>query len=494
MVFLAVDQSTSGTKAILFNENAELLEQTHVAHRQIYPQPGWVEHDAEEIYQNTLQAVGKLLAKHPELKSTLAGLSITNQRETFVIFDSRSGEPLYNAIVWQCRRGEAVCEQLNAAGFGNMVHHLTGLMLDTYFPASKLRWLLDARPDLHRRLDDGSALFGTIDTYLIFRLTGGKVYATDHTNASRTLFYDINRLNWNSDLLDLFGVQAARLPEIHESAAIYGETTLDGLLEKPIRIAGVMGDSQAALFAQRCFTPGSAKITFGSGSSILLNIGTQGLLSENGIVTAVGWVYQGQPTYAFEGITNFTGAIVAWLRDQLQLIQSADETEELANSVPDTGGVYMVPAFVGFSAPYWRPDARAAIVGMTPSTRRAHVVRAALESIDFLLTDVLNLLKKESGVELSTIHADGGATRNHFLMQFLADNSRLIVRVSGLPELSALGAVMNGGLGLGIYSSMEDLLSLPTRFIEYQPQMEISRVEALNQGWQKAVSQILYKG
>lgn len=493
MVFLAVDQSTSATKALLFSEEAQLLDQVSVPHRQIYPQPGWVEHDAQEIYQNTLQALRQLLERNPEKAGNLAGLSLTNQRETFVLFDSRSGEPLYNAIVWQCRRGEALCAQLGAAGGDELVRQRSGLKLDTYFPASKLRWLLDERPDLRRRLADGTALFGTIDTYLIFRLTGGRVYASDHTNASRTLFYDIDRLDWSRELLDLFGIELGRLPEIRESAARFGETDLEGLLARSLPIVGVMGDSQAALFAQRCFEPGSAKITFGTGSSILLNIGSEKKQAQ-GIVTAVGWVYGGRPTYAFEGITNFTGAILTWMRDQLGLIQSVEETEAIARSVSDSGGVYMVPSFVGFSAPYWRPDAKAAIVGLTPASTRAHVVRAALESIGFLLTDVLAQLARESGVKLATIHADGGATRNRFLMQFVADISRLTVRASRLPELSALGAVMSGGLGLGLYKGLEDLQRLPTGFVEYRPEMDVKQVDVLIAGWQKAISQILYKG
>ncbi|HVN55986.1 MAG TPA: glycerol kinase GlpK [Anaerolineaceae bacterium] len=490
-IMLAIDQSTSATKALLFDQNASLIDQASLSHRQIYPQPGWVEHDAGEIYANTLAVIRSLLEKNPDRVEDLLCLSLTNQRETFVLFDRRTGEPLYNAIVWQCRRGEKVCAGLAAAGDEEPVHRATGLKIDTYFPASKLRWLLDERPDLGRRLAVGSALFGTMDTYLIYRLTGGQVYATDHTNASRTLFYDIETLDWSPDLCRLFGASFARLPEIRESAACFGETTLEGLLPRPLPIAGVMGDSQAALFAQRCFTPGSAKVTFGTGSSLLLNLGAQKKLSSSGVVTAIGWVLNGQPTYAFEGITNFTGATIAWLRDQLQLIRDPAETEALARSVPDNGGVYLVPAFVGLSAPYWRPDVRAAISGLTPSSTRAHVVRAALESIAYVVTDALRSMEQEAGLPLQMVHADGGAVRNAFLMQFVADINGKSVRASHLPELSALGAVFSGGLGMKAYASLEDLNRIPIGFTTYAPLMARSQVEAHYAGWQHAVRQVL---
>lgn len=372
--FLAVDQSTSATKAMLFSQHGELLDQVALSHRQLYPQAGWVEHDAEEIYQNFIAVAGDLLARRPELAAQVVSLSITNQRETYVVFDRATGKPLHNAVVWLCRRGESICRDLVAAGHEERVHTLTGLKIDTYFPASKLAWLLAERPELAHRLASGEALFGTIDAYLIYRLTHGAVYATDHTNASRTLFYDIARLGWSDELLSIFGVKLPHLPEIRESCAQFGATDLEGRLPASITgslpICGVMGDSQGAFFAQRCFTPGSAKITFGTGSSVLMNIGDKPVLSPSGIVTAIGWVLDGRPTYAFEGITNFTGATIAWLRDQLQLIDDVAATEAIAATVPDTGGVYLVPAFAGLSAPYWRPDARATITGLSPSSTR----------------------------------------------------------------------------------------------------------------------------
>jgi glycerol kinase len=492
-LFLAIDQSTSSTKAMLFTPEGKLLDQEWLSHAQIYPRAGWVEHDAEGIFSNTLKTASTLLQRHTDQWNNLLAVSITNQRETFVLFDRESGLPLYNAIVWQCRRGDDFCKQLVSAGNENIIHELTGLKIDTYFPASKLRWLLDARPDLRAKMKDGSALFGTIDTYLIYRLTGGKVYATDHTNASRTLFYDIEKLGWSQELCEIFGLEFGELPDVRESSAWYGDTDLGGCLNRRIPICGVMGDSQAALFAQCCFAPGDAKVTFGTGSSVLLNIGQQKRLSAHGTVTALAWVLQGQPTYAFEGIINFTGATISWMRDQLQLIANPDETEALAQSVSDSDGVYFIPAFVGLSAPYWRSDARAAILGMTPSTTRAHVVRAALESIGYIVTDVLKAMGEEAGVKLSTILADGGAVRNAFLMQFVADMNQLKVHAAQTPELSALGAVFNGCLGLKIYTSLDDLKNLPSGFTEYSSSMSPARASELFAGWLAAVQQVLYQ-
>jgi glycerol kinase len=492
-LFLAIDQSTSATKALLFSSNGRLLDQEVLPHQQIYPCAGWVEHDADEIFNNMLKAASELLNRHTEDWGSLLALNITNQRETFVVFDRETGQPLHHAIVWQCRRGAAFCQELVVAGHADVVHELTGLKIDTYFPASKLHWLLDARPDLRARLKDGSALFGTIDTYLIYRLTGGEVYATDHTNASRTLFYDIGKLAWSQDLCDIFGLELACLPEVRESTAWYGDTDLVGSLNRRIPIYGVMGDSQAALFAQRCFTPGSAKVTFGTGSSILLNIGHEKRLSASGTVTALAWVLDGQPTYAFEGIINFTGATITWLRDQLQLITNPAETETLAQSIPDSDGVYFIPAFVGLSAPYWRADARAAILGMTPSTTRAHVVRAALESIGYIVTDVLKAMGHDAGIVLDTVNADGGTVRNAFLMQFVSDLNQINLRASQLPELSALGAVFNGGLGLKIFASLDDLQKIPAGFVEYKPTLDPTSANNLFEGWQMAVQQVLYQ-
>jgi glycerol kinase len=491
-LFLAFDQSTSATKAMLFLTDGSLIDQEALPHAQLYPQAGWVEHDAGEIFNNTIQVASTLLNRHPGQNANLLALSITNQRETFVLFDRESGQPLHNAIVWQCRRGAGFCSQLVEAGNESSVHELTGLKIDTYFPASKLHWLLDARPELRERLSDGSALFGTMDTYLIYRLTCGQVYATDHTNASRTLFYDIGKLSWSKELCNLFGVEFAQLPEIRESSEWFGDTNILELLDRRIPINGVMGDSQAALFAQRCYSPGSAKVTFGTGSSVLLNIGCEKRISKKGMLTALSWVLDGQPSYAYEGIINFTGATIAWLRDQANIIDDPMETEILAKSISDTNGVFFVPAFVGLSAPYWRADVRAAILGMTPSTTRAHIVRAALESIGYMITDVLRSMGTDEGIHLDTIYADGGAVRNTFLMQFVADMNQLKLRAAQAPELSALGAVYSGFLGLKIYNSLKELEALPYRYDEYLPLLDTEQVKKLLAGWQSAVQQVLY--
>jgi glycerol kinase len=492
-MILAIDQSTSATKALLFNPDGTLVDKAVRDHTQHYPQPGWVEHDAEEIYANVLAAVRALLDRHPGARSDVLCVSITNQRETIVVFDRVTGKPLYHAIVWQCRRGDPICTALIEQGHGDTVQQKTGLKIDTYFPASKLTWLFDNVPEIKQRVTNGDALIGTIDTYLIYRLTGGAVIATDHTNACRTLLYNIADLRWDEELCALFDVPVQALPDVRESSAHFGDTDLGGQLAAPVPIYGVMGDSQAALFAERCFRPGMAKVTFGTGSSVLLNIGGEMLYSPNGIVTTIGWVYDGKPVYAFEGIINFTGATVAWLRDQLGLIADSAETEAMARAVPDNGGVYLVPAFVGLSAPYWRADARGAILGLTPAATRNHIARAALEAIAYRVRDVLSLMAQDAGMTLDYVHGDGGAVSNRFLMQFVADITRYRVRASTLPELSALGAVLSGLLGTGQVESLSACEALPYAFEDYAPVMDVQQADDYYAGWQAAVRQVVSK-
>jgi glycerol kinase len=484
---LAIDQSTSATKALLYGLDGTLLEKASVDHRQIYPQPGWVEHDAEEIFQNTLVAVGKLPLDEVRCAS------ITNQRETIVVFD-RAGKPLHNAIVWQCRRGEPICAELRAAGHDEEVARKTGLKIDTYFSASKLTWLMRNRPDVARKLVEGQALIGTIDTYLIYRLTGGGTFATDHTNASRTLLFDIARLRWDEGLCRMFGVPMRALAEARDSTATFGEADFQGLLKRPVTICGVMGDSQASLFAHRCFTPGMAKVTIGTGSSVLLNLGPRLRFGGDGACSTVAWTNAGAATYSFEGIINYSAATIAWLKDQLGLIKSVDECEAAATGVADNGGVYLVPAFAGLSAPYWSPDARAAIVGMSAHSNRNHVIRAALESIAYQIRDVLDAMQTRAGVELRAINADGGATRNAFLMQFIADVTGLEVNVARMPDCSSLGAAMAGALGTGAYASLDQLAALPREVTTFRPRMSAEQVERLLAGWKRAVAQVLCQG
>ena len=420
-----------------------------------------------------------------------ACISITNQRETFVVFDRHNGRPLHNAIVWQCRRGTELCRKLVDSGEEDRVQAKTGLKIDTYFTASKLCWLIQNHPELASRLAQGDALVGTIDCYLIYRLTHGSVFATDHTNASRTLLYDIHQLDWDDELCRLFETPRRALPEVRESAAEFGHTEVEGILPDRIPIRGVMGDSQASLFAQRCYEPGTAKATLGSGTSVLLNIGERATTARGGAVLALAWVLNGRPTYALEGLINYTGATIEWLKNQLCLIASAEETETLSTLVSDNGGTYVVPAFAGMGAPYWNSDARAAIIGMTSHTMRAHVVRAAVESIAYQLRDVLDMMGSEAGVRPQTVQADGGATSNRFLMQFIADICDVELSVSTVPELSALGAAWSGLIGLGVIPSLQIIKQLPRESHIYRPRMDAFEANQLYSGWQSAVQRVL---
>ena len=490
-MILALDQSTSATKAVLFDARGQLLDKASRNHRQIYPQPGWVEHDAEEIWKNVLAVIREIAKRNPKKIHQLAGLSLANQRETVVVFDRQTGKPLHNAIVWQCRRGAEICRKLHRQGRENFVRQKTGLKIDTYFSASKLKWLIAAKPALARKLRHGEAVIGTMDTYLIHRLTGGKVFATDFTNASRTMLFDLGKLRWDEKLCRLFDVPMRALPAARESSAHFGETDVNGILSKKIPIAGVMGDSQASLFAQQCFQTGTAKATFGTGTSVLLNVGGKFQPAKNGAVTALAWVHQGKPTYAFEGIINFSAATIEWLKNQLGLIQNAAEVEKLALSVKDNGGVYLVPAFAGLSAPYWSPEARAAIVGMSAHTNRAHIVRAAQEAIAYQIRDVLDMMRGDAKVALKTLHCDGGPTKNHFIMQFTADLTQTKLQVSNVAESSALGAAMQGMLGLGIYPSLAELATLPRQQKVFHPQMKAAEVKRRQDGWKRAVKRVL---
>ena len=490
-LILALDQSTSATKAVLFNASGQVLDKASRNHRQIYPQPGWVEHDAEEIWRNVLAVIGEITRRNRTKIAKLAALSISNQRETVLVFDRKTGKPLHHALVWQDRRGDAICARLAKAGHGPSVRRKTGLKIDTYFSASKLRWLINTKPEIAAKLKRGDAVIGTIDAYLVHRLTGGKVFATDYTNASRTLLFDIGKLQWDASLCKLFKVPTSALPEVRESAAQFGETDANGNLPKRVPIVGVMGDSQASLFAQRCYQPGTAKATFGTGTSVLLNIGDKPRVSERGAVTALAWVYRGKPTYAFEGLINFSAATIEWLKSQLGIIESAAAVEEMALSVKDNGGVYLVPAFAGLSAPYWSAEARAAIVGMTAHTNKAHLVRAAQEAIAYQVRDVLDMMRVDAKVKLRSLHADGGPTRNKFLMQFTADLTRTEIKVADVAESSAWGAAMNGLLGLGVCQTFADLAKLPRPQNIFRPRMNLDTAKRLHSGWLAAVQRIL---
>lgn len=490
---LAIDQSTSATKILLFDEQGRAVDSASRDHKQHYPQPGWVEHDAEEIWQNTLAAAREVLSRQPNAAAALTCVSITNQRETIVVFDRATGAPLHRALVWQDRRGDALCAAQVRDGHDAVIRQKTGLRVDSYFSASKLQWLMHNQPSIAAKLRAGTALIGTIDAHLVYRLTRGAVFATDHTNACRTLLFDIGRLGWDDELCGSWGVPRAALPEVRASASRFGATTIEGALSKPVPICGVMGDSQAALFAQRCFEPGTAKATFGTGTSVLLNVGAKRPSAERGSVCTIGWVHDGQPTYVLEGIITFSAATLTWLRDQLGLFANASETEGLAIAVPDNGGVYLVPAFSGLGAPHWAESARAAVVGLSAHSDRRHLVRAGLESIAYQLRDVLDMMQADAGVSVQRLHADGGATANRFLMQFAADLAGVELRVARSPHYSPLGAAMMGMLGSGLQSSLSGLASLPRDDVTFAPKQTRDAMAAFYDGWQHAVRQVLAK-
>ncbi len=484
---LALDQSTSATKALLFDSDGHSLDRESRDHVQHYPQPGWVEHDAEEIWQNTLAVLHALLARHSGRLGDIAALSITNQRETVVVFDRETGRPLHRALVWQCRRGDIYCAEHSASGREPFVQARTGLKLDAYFTGSKLQWLMQNRPDVAARIRAGSALIGTMDTYLIYRFTHGRVFATDTTNASRTLLFDISRLAWDGELCALWQVPLCALPEVRDSSSVFGETTLEGTFVNPLPICGVMGDSQASLFAQRCYTAGSAKVTFGTGSSLLLNIGSKPRVSRQGVLTALAWTHAGVATYAFEGIIIASASTLTWLRDQLGLAEDVATLEKLALAVPDNGGVHLVPAFAGLGLPHWNPGARACITGLTGHSDRRHVARAAFESIAFQVRDAVEAMRVEAGVPLVALHGDGGPTASAFLMQLTADLCGVELRVATMADCSPLGAVLSARLGLGYVASLADLAASPREEVVYSPRLDSVEARRLTDGWNDAV-------
>lgn len=487
-LILALDQSTSATKAVLFDARGKVLDKSAFEHRQIYPQPGWVEHDADEIWFQTLAAIRDVAKRNPHRLSKLAGLSLTNQRETIVVFDRQTGHPLHNALVWQDRRGDPVCQKLVRQGHEDLVRRRTGLKIDTYFSASKLRWLIENKPALAAKLKNGRAIIGTMDAYLIHRLTAAKIFATDFTNASRTLLFDIGRLRWDAQLCKLFKVPMSALPEVQESAAHFGETDAGGILPQRIPIIGVMGDSQASLFAQRCYQPGTAKATFGTGTSVLLNVGRRLRVSRRGAVTALAWVWRGQPTYAFEGLINFSAATIAWLKNQLGLISDAAEIEKLAASIKDNGGVYLVPAFAGLGAPQWNAEARGTIIGLTRDSRLEHIVRAGLEAVAYQTADLLDALRADGAPKIESLLIDGGLTANAWAMQFLADICDVEVARPKFQEVTALGAARLAASGAGLIAL--DSATAPTS-ARWTPRMSAAEREMLRSGWRGAVSAAL---
>ena len=488
---LAIDQSTSATKAMLFDENAVLVSRISVEHKQFYPRSGWVEHDAEEILNNTYKSAELLIANCKVNPEDIASLAITNQRETVVVWDKRTGKPVYNAVVWQCNRGALICEELISRGKESVVTKKTGLIINPYFSASGVKWILDNVDGAAKTAFEGNLLLGTMDSWLIWNLTGGKIHATDFTNASRTLLFNIHNLDWDTELLDMFSIPSSMLPKVLPCDGQFGTTTLNGLL-KEIPIAGVLGDSHGALVGQMCFEQGMGKATYGTGSSIMVNIGEEALPAPNGLVTSVGFAAKGKVFYAFEGNIHCTGATVKWMQDDLQLIHSAAETETLANSVKSTDGVYFVPAFTGLGAPWWDNDAKALICGMNRGTSKAHVVRAALESIAYQVKDLIALIH-DSGVELRELRVDGGPVKNNFLMQFQSDILQAKINRSPIEEASALGAVLMNGLAMNQWTDINELSKLRTTNDYILPEMSQAKVDLLYGEWKKAVQRTLMK-
>jgi len=490
---LALDQGTTGSTALVVGEDGVVLGRGYRELPQYYPQPGWVEHEPGEIWTTQLEAARAALSAAHLAPRDVAAIGITNQRETTLLWDRRTGEPVHRAIVWQCRRSAPLCERLRGEGLEPLVRARTGLVLDAYFSGTKIAWLLDAHPELRARAAQGELAFGTVDTWLLWQLTGGRVHATDPSNASRTLCFDIRRLDWDAELTDRLRIPRAVFPAVRPSAGVFGETiALDGL-GAGIPVAGIAGDQQAALFGQGAFAPGGAKNTYGTGCFLLLNTGATPVASEAGLLTTVAWSFPsaaGRPpavAYALEGAVFVAGAAVQWLRDGLGLIRTAAETEPLARSVPDTGGVYLVPAFVGLGAPYWDMYARGTLVGLTRGTSRAHLARATLESIAYQTRDVLEVMSREAGRLPAELRVDGGATENDFLCQFQADILGVPILRPRVRETTGLGAAYLAGLGIGLWrgpEALRDLWQLDRRF---EPSMPADRREALYADWRRAV-------
>ncbi|PYI50696.1 glycerol kinase GlpK [Paenibacillus flagellatus] len=481
---MALDQGTTSCRAILFDRGGRSVRTAQREFRQWFPQAGWVEHDAEEIWSVQLQVMRE--AAEGVDPADIAAIGLTNQRETTVVWDRATGKPLHRAIVWQCRRTTETCEELRRDGWEPVIRSKTGLVTDPYFSGTKLKWILDHVPGVREKAEAGEALFGTIDTWLIWNLTGGAAHVTDASNASRTMLFNIHTLQWDADILARFGIPPAMLPEVKPSSHVYGETSLLGG-GAGIPVAGAAGDQQAALFGQGCHEPGMAKNTYGTGCFLLKNTGAKPVGSANGLLTTIAWQLDGQVSYALEGSIFTAGAVVQWLRDGLQLVSDASETEALAASVDDTQGVYVVPAFTGLGTPYWNADARGMITGLTRGTGRAHLVRAALESIAYQTVDVLRVMEKESGIRLHELRVDGGATRNGFLMQFQADMLGVRVTRPKVQETTAQGAAYLAGLAVGFWSGCGELKELWEKDRQFEPDMAEERRRTLYEGWLKAV-------
>lgn len=487
---LALDQGTTSSRAIVFASEGRAVASAQQEYPQIYPQPGHVEHDPEAIWDSQLRTAKEAIAKSGVDAKQLAAVGITNQRETTILWDRSTGKPISNAIVWQSRITAPTCEQLKQDGLEPLFREKTGLVLDAYFSGTKIKHLLDSIDGARAKAERGDLLFGTVDTFLTWRLSGGKLHVTDYSNASRTLLFNIKTLDWDDELLRILNVPRAMLPTVRPSSEVYGSTDA-AVLGASVPIAGIAGDQQAATFGQACFKPGQAKNTYGTGCFMLLNTGEQPVMSRNGLLTTIGWGLNGKVTYCLEGSVFIAGAVVQWLRDGLQLFQSASEIEALAAQVPSTDGVYLVPAFVGLGAPYWRPDARGTIVGITRGTTRAHIARAALESIAYQTRDVLEAMEQDSGQNLNVLRVDGGASSNRLLMQFQADQLGVRVQRPVVQETTALGAAYLAGLATSVWSSPDDVCRNWVEDAAFEPSGDRLNSDSQYADWKRAVERSL---
>ena len=484
---MALDAGTTSNRCILFDQEGRVRAAAQKEFPQIFPKPGWVEHDAREIWATQLGVAVEAMGKIGATAADIAAIGITNQRETTVVWDRATGEPVYNAIVWQCRRTSAYCDELKARGYAEAIRRKTGLVVDAYFSGPKIRWILDNVPGARRRAEAGELLFGTVETWLIWLLTGGRVHVTDYSNASRTMLFNINTLDWDDELLDLMDIPRSMLPTPVPSSQVYGETD-PGFFGRSIPIAGAAGDQQAALFGQACFTPGQAKNTYGTGCFLLMNTGDKPVFSSSGLVTTVAWGLGSRVSYALEGSIFVAGAAIQWLRDEMRLIDSAADSEYHAGKVSDTAGCYVVPAFTGLGAPYWDQYARGAIVGLTRGVNKNHIIRATLESIAYQVSDVLEAMRADSGIALTSLKVDGGASSNNVLMQLQADILQVTVHRPVCVETTALGAAYLAGLAVGYWSSQEEIARNWAVDRTFLPAITTQERDKKLQGWKRAVT------
>ncbi len=487
---ISIDQSTQGTKALLFDESGSLIKRTDKAHKQIINEKGWVSHDSAEIYKNTVEVVKRLVEESGIDKDKVVGIGISNQRETSLAGDRVTGEPLGHAIVWQCARAVDICERVEKMGEAENIRKRTGINLSPYFPASKIAWILENVEGAKEKAEKKEICHGTVDSWLVYKLTGGRSYKTDHSNASRTQLFNIFELRWDEDICKLFGIDPANLAEVVDSDSNFGETDFEGLFQKPIPIHGVLGDSHGSLFGQGCLKSGMIKSTYGTGSSIMMNIGEKPVLSTHGVVTSLAWSMGGKVNYVLEGNLNYTGATITWLKDDLKLIDSPAETEKLAEEAVSDDSLYLIPAFSGLGAPYWDSHASAAIVGMTRTTGKAEVVRAGVECIAYQITDIVKAMSEDAGVTVSELRVDGGPTRNAYLMQFQSDIAEANVQVPDSEELSGIGPAYAAGLALGVW---DERIFEKLKRVKYEPKMDRELRDSKYQGWLSAVHRVLTK-